>query len=68
MKTVLTLVDFSEASANALSFAAELCKRASARLVIVNILKKGEEEEDAKKYVDSFGVRFEKFLRFRLKL
>ena len=48
MKTVLTLVDFSETSANALSFAAELCKRSSARLVIVNVLKKGEDEEDAK--------------------
>src|SRR5215203_3084666 len=47
MTTVLTLVDFSEVSVNALSFAAELCKRASARLVIINILQKGE-DADAK--------------------
>jgi len=45
MKNVLTLVDFSEASTNALSFAAELCKRASARLVVTHILQKDDEEE-----------------------
>jgi len=48
MKTILVPVDFSDASTNALSFAAELSKRASARLVIVNILQKGAAEEDAK--------------------
>ncbi len=48
MKTVLVPVDFSNVSANALSFAAELCNRASARLVVVNILEKGEEEEETR--------------------
>ena len=48
MKTILAPVDFSEASANALSFAAELSKRSSARLIIVNILQKDEDEEETK--------------------
>jgi nucleotide-binding universal stress UspA family protein len=48
MKTILSLVDFSDASANAVSFAAELSKRASARLVIVNILHNGEAEDEIK--------------------
>jgi nucleotide-binding universal stress UspA family protein len=47
MKTILAPVDFSDVSINALSFAAELSKRASARLLIINILQKGEEEVDA---------------------
>ena len=46
MKTVLAPIDFSAASANALSFAAELCKRPEARLVIIHIaLKEGDEAE-----------------------
>src|SRR3954469_19312933 len=53
MKTILTLVDFSDAAINALSFAAELSKRASARLVIVNILQNGEDEEKAKNKLTS---------------
>ena len=44
MKTIIAPVDFSDASANALSFAAELAKRASARLIVINILQKGESE------------------------
>ena len=48
MKTILAPVDFSDASTNALSFAAELSKRASAHLVIVNIFEKGEDEEETK--------------------
>ena len=48
MKTVLAPVDFSDVSTNALLFAAELSKRVSACLVIVNILQKGVDEEDAK--------------------
>ena len=48
MKAILAPVDFSDASANALSFAAELSKRASARLIIINILRKGEEEEETR--------------------
>ena len=53
MKTILAPVDFSDASTNALSFAAELSKRASARLIIVNILQKGEDEEETKNKLKS---------------
>ncbi len=48
MKTILAPVDFSDASINSLSFAAELSRRSSARLVIVNILQKGEDEKEAR--------------------
>lgn len=48
MKIILAPVDFSDASMNAVSFAAELSKRSSARLVIVNILQKVEDENDIK--------------------
>ena len=48
MKTIIAPVDFSEASANALSFAAELSKRAAARLIVINILQKGESELETK--------------------
>ena len=47
MKTILVLVDFSHASDNSLSFAAELCKRAIARLVIIHIVKSSNDEADA---------------------
>lgn len=53
MKTILAPVDFSQASINSLLFAAELCKRASARLIVVNILQKNEAEEEAKKKMES---------------
>jgi nucleotide-binding universal stress UspA family protein len=46
MKTIIAPVDFSEVSLNALSFAAELAKRAAACLIIVNVLQ-GESEADA---------------------
>src|SRR6478735_6395637 len=45
MKTIIAPIDFSDASTNALAFAAELAKRASARLIAVNIL--GVEEDEA---------------------
>ena len=48
MKTILAPVDFSDASMNAVAFAAELSKRSSARLVLVNIFRKGEDEDEAK--------------------
>ncbi len=48
MKTIITPVDFSDASINALSFAAELSKRSSASLMIVTILQENDEEEGAK--------------------
>jgi nucleotide-binding universal stress UspA family protein len=47
MKTIIVPVDFSAASANALSFAAELSNRASARLIVINVRQKGESKEDA---------------------
>jgi len=48
MKTIIAPIDFSVASTNALSFAAELAKRASARLIMVSIFEKGEDEEETK--------------------
>ena len=48
MKTILAPTDFSETSRNAISFAAELSKRASARLFIMNVLPKEEDEAEAK--------------------
>ncbi len=53
MKTILAPVDFSDASVNALSFAAELAKRASARLILINIIQKNEVEDDAKNMLNS---------------
>lgn len=48
MKTILAPIDFSEASVNALSFAAELSKRTSARLFVINVLRDGESETETK--------------------
>jgi nucleotide-binding universal stress UspA family protein len=48
MKTIIAPVDFSDASTNALSFAAELSKRASAHLIMVNMYEKREDDEEAK--------------------
>jgi nucleotide-binding universal stress UspA family protein len=53
MKTILAPVDFSDASANAVLFAAELSARSSARLVIVNIVQKGEAENEIKNKLKS---------------
>ena len=53
MKTILAPVDFSDASVNALSFAAELANRASARLILINLVQKDEVEEDAKNMLNS---------------
>jgi nucleotide-binding universal stress UspA family protein len=48
MKTVIAPVDFSDASTNALSFAAELSKRASAHLIIVHVMGESEGVSEAK--------------------
>ena len=48
MKTILAPVDFSEASINALSFAAELCKRTAARLIVINVVQKEDGEKESK--------------------
>lgn len=53
MKTILAPVDFSEASSNSVSFAAELSRRSSARLVIVNILQEGEDENESRNRLES---------------
>jgi len=53
MKTIIAPVDFSDASANALSFAAELSKRAAARLIVTHISQKGESESETKNKLNS---------------
>ena len=60
MKTILAPVDFSHASTNALLFAAEMAKRASARLLVLNILQHGENEEDAKNLLKSVEADLQK--------
>lgn len=53
MKTIIAPVDFSAISTNAVLFAAELAKRSSARLFIVNILQKDGDEDIAKKNMET---------------
>src|SRR5687768_12748363 len=53
MKKIIAPVDFSDASTNALSFAAELSKRASAQLIIVNVFERGEDEEESRDKIRS---------------
>lgn len=60
MKKIIAPVDFSDASTNALSFAAELTKRASAHLIIVNIFEKGEDEEESKDNLKSVVTNLKK--------
>jgi nucleotide-binding universal stress UspA family protein len=62
MKTILTLVDFSDASTNAVLFAAELSKRSSAHLVIVNILQKDENENETKNKLEAIKSDLKKTL------
>ena len=52
MKTLLAPVDFSEASVNAVLFAAELSRRLVAGLVIVNIVQKDEDESEVRIKLD----------------
>jgi nucleotide-binding universal stress UspA family protein len=60
MKTILALVDFSDVSANAVSFAAELSKRSSARFIIVHILQNREGEEEVKNKLQSIESELKK--------
>ena len=53
MKTILAPVDFSDAANNSVSFAAELARRTSARLLIVHILQKGDDENETLKKLKS---------------
>jgi nucleotide-binding universal stress UspA family protein len=48
MKTIIVPIDFSDASKNALSFAAEISKRASLPLVVLNILGRSDDADKAK--------------------
>ena len=68
MKTILAPIDFSDASINSVSFAAELSKRSSASLIIVNILHKGEGEDEAKNKLKSIESDLKKSFGFRLKV
>src|SRR5690242_3428819 len=47
MKTILAPIDFSDASTNALWFAAELSKRASARLIVATVISKEQNESES---------------------
>ncbi|HEX5154794.1 MAG TPA: universal stress protein [Parafilimonas sp.] len=60
MKTILVPVDFSFASINALSFAAEVAKRASTRLIVVTIVQKDEDDEETKKKLKTIESDLEK--------
>ncbi len=53
MQTILAPVDFSDTSANSVLFAAELSRRASARLIMVHITRKGEDEDEIKNKLKS---------------
>lgn len=60
MKTIVAPVDFSKASMNALSFAAEIAKRSSAQLIILTILKTGETKDEAKEKLNFIQKDLEK--------
>jgi len=67
MKTILALVDFSDASINSLSFSAELSKRASASLVIMNIIQNDEGDEETKNKLKSIESDLKKSFNSDLK-
>ena len=48
MKTILSPIDFSGASINALSLSAELAKRTSSRLLVMKVVQNGESENETK--------------------
>ena len=48
MKTILAPIDFSEVSLNAVSFAAELAKRAAAHIIIITYSKKAKQKKTQK--------------------
>ena len=68
MKTILAPIDFSEASINAVSFAAELSKRASARLVVTNIMSNGDKEVETKNQLSAIEADLRKSFGPELKL
>jgi len=52
MKTIIAPIDFSDASHNALLFAAELSNRTSARLIVVNIEQEGDDGIEVNKKLE----------------
>lgn len=62
MKTIIAPVDFSAISSNAVLFAAELAKRSSARLFIVNVLQKDGDEDIAKNNMEMLESHLRKSL------
>lgn len=67
MNTILALVDFSNASTNSLSFAAELSKRTAARLIVINILQKDKDEEQTKNMLKTIESDLKKSFGSELK-
>ena len=67
MKTIIAPFDFSDSSANALAFAAELAKRISARLIIMHTLQSREAEGDAEKKLKSVEANLKKLFGTELK-
>ena len=61
MKIIISPVDFSEESKNALSFAIELSQRSSARLIAIHVMQNNEEEEETKIKLKSIESGLEKF-------
>jgi nucleotide-binding universal stress UspA family protein len=68
MKTILAPIDFSDASTNALNFAAELAQRAKARLIIVNVLQENEDENQTKKKLEKKEFDLKEFFGSGLKV
>jgi nucleotide-binding universal stress UspA family protein len=60
MNVILAPVDFSDASLNAVSFAAELSRRSSARLVIINIFQKEKGEDEVRNKMKSLEAGLNK--------
>ena len=52
MKTIIAPIDFSDASYNALLFAAELSKRTSALLIVVHVASAGDDEKEVNNKLD----------------
>jgi nucleotide-binding universal stress UspA family protein len=60
MKTIIAQIDFSEASINAHSFAAEVAKRSSAHLLVVHFSEETKEEADLKTKLEDIVFKFKK--------
>ncbi len=67
MNTIIAPIDFSDASHNALLFAAEMSKRASSLLIVLNIVGKGGDEAAATKQLKETTADLKKSLGSDLK-